>query len=146
MASEKCGCFHCGAVFTPSEVKDWTDDWEGVGQTALCPRCGVDSVFGSESGYSTSEAFLAVMKTQWFSGSTHVSREETMAKYAVFIHWSEEDKAFIAQVPELPGCEADGVGYAAAVRNVQKLMKEWIETAKSLGRPIPELSPWRPRS
>ena len=59
-------------------------------------------------------------------------------KYEVIIYWSGEDRAFIAEVPELPGCMADGKTYAEALRNVSQVAKEWIETAKSLGRPIPQ--------
>ena len=60
-----------------------------------------------------------------------------MAKYEVIIYWSEEDQAFIAEVPELPGCAADGKTYQAALANVEVIIQEWIETAKELGRPIP---------
>jgi predicted RNase H-like HicB family nuclease len=59
-------------------------------------------------------------------------------KYEIVIYWSEEDKAFIAEVPELPGCAADGASYAEALANVDVIIKEWIETAKELRRPIPE--------
>ena len=59
-------------------------------------------------------------------------------KYEVIIYWSEEDKAFIAEVPELSGCVADGATYADALANVQVIIDEWIETANELGRPIPE--------
>jgi predicted RNase H-like HicB family nuclease len=59
-------------------------------------------------------------------------------KCEVVINWSEEDKAFIAEVPELPGCAVDGVTYAAALANVGVIIEEWIETAKELGRPIRE--------
>ena len=61
-----------------------------------------------------------------------------MTKYEVIIYWSEEDKAFIAEVPELPGCVADGKTRQAALANVDVIIREWIETAKALGRPIPE--------
>jgi predicted RNase H-like HicB family nuclease len=61
-----------------------------------------------------------------------------MSKYEVIIYWSAEDKAFIAEVPELPGCMADGATKQAALKNVDMVIKEWIATAKSLGRPIPE--------
>jgi predicted RNase H-like HicB family nuclease len=60
-----------------------------------------------------------------------------MPKYEVIIYWSEEDKAFIAEVPELPGCAADGKTYREALANVEVVIREWIETAKELGRPIP---------
>ena len=59
-------------------------------------------------------------------------------KYEVIIYWSEEDKAFIAEVPEVPGCMSDGKTYAEAVANVEVIIQEWIETAKELGRAIPE--------
>ena len=59
-------------------------------------------------------------------------------KYELIIYWSEEDKAFIAEVPELPGCMADGETYEQAVKNVRQVIDEWIETARELGRPIPE--------
>ena len=61
-----------------------------------------------------------------------------MIKYEVIIYWSDEDQAFIAEVPELPGCAADGATYQEALANVEVVIKEWIETAKELGRPIPE--------
>lgn len=61
-----------------------------------------------------------------------------MSKYEIIIYWSKEDKAFIAEVPELPGCAADGSTYQEALANVEVIMQEWIETAKELGRPIPE--------
>ena len=59
-------------------------------------------------------------------------------KYEVIIYWSQEDEAFLAEVPELPGCMADGSSYAEAVANVEVIIQEWIETAKELGREIPE--------
>jgi predicted RNase H-like HicB family nuclease len=58
-------------------------------------------------------------------------------KYEVIIYWSAQDKAFIAEVPELPGCAADGPTKAKALSAVDRVAKEWIETAKALGRPIP---------
>lgn len=59
-------------------------------------------------------------------------------RYEVIIYWSGEDEAFIAEVPELPGCAADGRTYEEALANVQVIIAEWIETAEELGRPIPE--------
>ena len=61
-----------------------------------------------------------------------------MSKYEIIIYWSEEDQAFIAEVPELPGCAADGATYKEALTNVEVVIQEWIETAKELGRPIPQ--------
>lgn len=59
-------------------------------------------------------------------------------KYEIIIYWSFDDNRFIAEAPELPGCMADGQSYDEAVKNIQGVIKEWIETANSLGRPIPE--------
>jgi len=59
-------------------------------------------------------------------------------KYEVIIYWSDEDQAFIAEVPELPGCAADGATYQEALANVEVVIQEWIETAKELGRLIAE--------
>ena len=59
-------------------------------------------------------------------------------KYEVIIYWSEEDGAFIAQVPELPGCMADGASYQEALANAEIVIREWLETAHDLGRTVPE--------
>ena len=61
-----------------------------------------------------------------------------MIKYQTTIYWSEEDEAFLAEVPELPGCTAHGDLYENALTNAKEAMKLWIETAKELDRPIPE--------
>jgi predicted RNase H-like HicB family nuclease len=61
-----------------------------------------------------------------------------MLRYEIILYWSEEDQTFIAEVPELPGCAADGETYQEALQNVEIIMQEWIETAQELGRPIPE--------
>jgi predicted RNase H-like HicB family nuclease len=63
---------------------------------------------------------------------------EADPRYEIIIYWSAEDEAFIAEVPELPGCAADGPTYEAAIANVKVIISEWIETAQELGRPIPE--------
>ncbi len=59
-------------------------------------------------------------------------------KYELIIYWSEEDSCFLVEVPELPGCMADGQTYQDAVANVEVVIKEWIETATELGRTIPK--------
>ena len=61
-----------------------------------------------------------------------------MYKYELIIYWSEEDQAYIVEVPELPGCIADGVTYEEAIKNAQVIIKEWIETAKEIGKAIPK--------
>lgn len=60
-----------------------------------------------------------------------------MHKYETILYWSEEDEAYIAEVPELPGCMADGETAAQALLNSERIVREWIETAKELGRAIP---------
>ena len=61
-----------------------------------------------------------------------------MARYEVIIYWSDDDKAFIAEVPELPGCMADGKTQRQAIENVEIIIHEWIEVAKKLGRVVPK--------
>jgi hypothetical protein len=60
--SEACGCFYCLAVFGPSEIEEWVD----CGDTPLCPKCGIDSVLGSASGFPINKEFLHKMKVHWF--------------------------------------------------------------------------------
>lgn len=59
-------------------------------------------------------------------------------KYELIIYWSDQDQAFIVEVPELPGCMADGETYEEAVKSAKLVIEEWVETARELGRPIPE--------
>jgi predicted RNase H-like HicB family nuclease len=59
-------------------------------------------------------------------------------KYEMIVYWSHEDQAFVVEVPELPGCMADGPTYQQAVANAETVIQEWIETAQELGRPVPE--------
>jgi predicted RNase H-like HicB family nuclease len=61
-----------------------------------------------------------------------------MTKYEIILYWSNEDEAFIAEVPELAGCAADGATLREALANVETVIAEWLETARELGRPIPE--------
>jgi predicted RNase H-like HicB family nuclease len=61
-----------------------------------------------------------------------------MFKYELIVYWSEEDEAYIAEVPELPGCMADGFTYEEAVKNAQLIISEWIETASKMNRVIPQ--------
>jgi len=59
-------------------------------------------------------------------------------RYELILYWSDVDQAFIVEVPELPGCTADGETYQEAVQNAEVVIQEWVETARELGRPIPE--------
>lgn len=61
-----------------------------------------------------------------------------MIRYEVILYWSDEDQSYIAEVPELAGCMADGATYGEALANVEVVIQEWLETAAELGRPIPE--------
>ena len=63
--------------------------------------------------------------------------KSSLPKYEAIIYWSAEDSAFIAEVPELPGCAADGQSHGDALANAWVVAREWIETARMLGRPIP---------
>ena len=59
-------------------------------------------------------------------------------KYEIVVYWSDDDGSYIVEVPELPGCMADGKTYEEAIANTLVIIKEWIETAKELGRNIPK--------
>lgn len=59
-------------------------------------------------------------------------------RYELITYWSEEGQAFLVEIPELPGCMADGQSYEEAVTNARQVIEEWIETAHELGRPVPE--------
>ena len=61
-----------------------------------------------------------------------------MSKYEIIIYWSPDDDAYVAEVPELPGCMADGASYQEALANAEVIIQEWVETAKEIGRTIPE--------
>ena len=73
LESKVCGCFYCLAIFKPCEIEEWTDFKNSKGQkteegqTALCPKCSIDSVIGSESGYPITTEFLNKMHKHWFS-------------------------------------------------------------------------------
>ena len=65
--SEMCGCFYCLEQFAPDEITEWCDpDSTGEGQTAICPRCGIDSVIGSASGFPITREVLEAMNRRWF--------------------------------------------------------------------------------
>lgn len=74
---------------------------------------------------------MATQQTSANGGTSGVPR------YEIILYWSDEDQAFIAEVPELPGCMADGPTYQTAIEAVEVVIQEWIETAHALGRAIP---------
>lgn len=86
------------------------------------------------------------MKGQVVSGQTgprrdtevQAGRGEPVIRYEVIIYWSRDDRAFVAEVPELPGCAADGKTYQEALSNAETVIREWIETARDVGREVPE--------
>ena len=61
-----------------------------------------------------------------------------MTKYEIILYWSSEDDAFVAEAPELAGCAADGATRQEALANIEVVIAEWLETARELGRPIPQ--------
>jgi len=71
--SERCGCFYCLEIFEHTEITEWLNDRNvglgTTGRTALCPRCGIDSVIGSASGYPITPEFLGAMRRRWFDNS-----------------------------------------------------------------------------
>ncbi|MCE7927689.1 MAG: type II toxin-antitoxin system HicB family antitoxin [Dehalococcoidia bacterium] len=72
------------------------------------------------------------------SSSSTGSGSETSPRYELIIWWSNDDEAFIVEVPELPGCAADGPTYEEAVAQARRVIREWIQTATELGRPVAE--------
>jgi len=67
MASTSVGCFYCCNVFPKTQIEKWVDeDKEGQGHTALCPKCGVDSLIGDAAGFVLNTPFLEKMKSYWF--------------------------------------------------------------------------------
>lgn len=60
------------------------------------------------------------------------------SRYEIVIFWSDEDDCFIAEVPELSGCMADGASYQEAVTNAESAIRDWVDTAIQLGRAVPE--------
>jgi hypothetical protein len=65
-ASESCGCFYCLEIYSPSEIIDWVEESDPPGFSALCPRCDIDAVIGSASGYPITKGFLEQMNHHWF--------------------------------------------------------------------------------
>ena len=63
LAGSQCGCFYCCQTFSPETIREWID----AGQTALCPRCGIDSVLGDKAGLPLTQAFLGDMNAYWFA-------------------------------------------------------------------------------
>ena len=63
LKSKMCGCFYCGSSFASTEIWEWIDE----GETAMCPKCGIDSVLGDASGFMLSKNFLDGMNARWFS-------------------------------------------------------------------------------
>jgi predicted RNase H-like HicB family nuclease len=59
-------------------------------------------------------------------------------RYEIILYWSKDDQAYIAEVPELAGCAADGATYQEALVNAEEIIRQWIDTARELGRPVPE--------
>lgn len=68
---KRCGCFYCGRIFDPVEIKEWIklDSQTDASATAFCPYCGIDSVIGESSGYPITTDFLREMHQYWFGGS-----------------------------------------------------------------------------
>ena len=63
--------------------------------------------------------------------------QKSRHRYQIILYWSNEDDAYIAEVPELPGCKADGKTYQEAISMAEVIIDEWIQTAEELGRPVP---------
>ncbi|MDP2967750.1 MAG: cytoplasmic protein [Deltaproteobacteria bacterium] len=74
-SSERCECFHCPSVFQPTEIREWIKEPQG-GETAICPKCGIDSIIGSNSGFPITKQFLSAMSDYWFSSGQQEASTE----------------------------------------------------------------------
>lgn len=74
-ASEICGCFYCLSIFPPDDIEIWLNEGDG---TALCPKCGIDSVIGSVAGFPITSEFLTKMKAHWFETSYYIAKDGTV--------------------------------------------------------------------
>lgn len=108
-----------------------------AGGLATAPPCTKPRFVEASSLVHTKER-IGRSRTYGQSADTRNRTKSNKCVYEIIMYWSEEDQAFIAEVPELPGCAADGGTYQEAVANVQVIIQRWIETAKELGRPIPQ--------
>ena len=106
------------------------------GDHHIFTRDGVEEILNLQPKGSKAKAYQ-VKQIRGFWSSTGWERLMSI-KYELIIYWSGEDGAFVVEVPELPGCMADGETYEQAVVNARQVIEEWIETAIELGRPIPE--------
>jgi len=96
------------------------------------------SDFRDASGPRSLERTFREVGTQIFAETFEIPKTRKNTKYEIIIYWSEADQAFIAEVPELAGCMADGKTYQEALVNVERIIQEWIETARELGRSVPK--------
>ena len=103
----------------------------------LLEKMGFDVRIHGDHHIFTKEGIIEILNLQP-RGSKAKAYQVKMEKYEVIIYWSDEDETFVAEVPELPGCMADGATREEALRNAQVVIKEWIKTAQELGRLIPE--------
>jgi predicted RNase H-like HicB family nuclease len=94
-------------------------------------------MIGSSRGLSWMSGMSHYEYTSTRLHAGHATVRQAPLTLEIILYWSEEDQAIIAEVPELPGCAADGATYQEAFANVQIIIAEWIETAQELGRPIP---------
>ncbi len=79
-AAARCGCFYCGAVFPPGEIPEWLDEPGPPGSTALCPRCGIDSVIPEGPGTPLDGGLLAAMHAYWFARGSWLSRSSLVRR------------------------------------------------------------------
>lgn len=113
-ASDLCGCFYCLELYPPSEVTDWCDS----GQTALCPKCGIDSVIGSQSGFDLSKEFLRDMHSHWFERLMDVPNVEERGEWQLRCPKCGRTKLF------------NEVGYRAGAASRGKRMLGWCSVCK----------------
>lgn len=75
LASAACGCFFCGLIFPPGDVREWLAERGDGARTAFCPRCGIDAVLGSASGHPITPEFIGQMRRRWFAEMADIGDE-----------------------------------------------------------------------
>ena len=108
--------------------------WQGTVKSVL-RVCSTEAIYLCPGAYDAASSKCAVSFSNTALEEFQMSPD---TRYEIILYWSEEDRAVIAEVPELPGCAADGATYQEALANVQTIITEWIETAQEMGRAIPQ--------
>jgi predicted RNase H-like HicB family nuclease/predicted RNA binding protein YcfA (HicA-like mRNA interferase family) len=101
-------------------------------------RKDIEEIINIQAGKNENAKAYQVMQLREIIWKYRLMNKIMKPKYEIMIYRSEQDESFIAEVPELAGCMADGKTYQSALKNVEQIISEWVETAQLTGRPVPE--------